>query len=59
MSFLELVHKRGSVRGYDPAHGGVHLNGVTATVDGGCGYGGSLVAAGFAADGSLFEMLEA
>ena len=47
------------IRGYDPAHGGVYLNGVTATIDGGCGYGGSLVAAGFAPDGSLFEMLEA
>jgi hypothetical protein len=47
------------IRGYDPAHGGVYLNGVTATIDGGCGYGGSLIAAGFAPDGSLFEMLEA
>lgn len=47
------------VRGYDPAHNGVYLNGVTATVDGGCGFGGNLVSAGFMPDGSIFSMLEA
>jgi serine/threonine protein phosphatase 1 len=47
------------VRGYDPHHGGVHINGVTATIDGGCGYGGSLIGAGFDQAGNLFEMLEA
>ncbi len=47
------------IRGYDPNHGGVHINGVTATIDGGCGYGGKLVAAGFDTGGALFEMIEA
>lgn len=47
------------VRGYDPAHKGLHLNCVTATLDGGCGFGGSLVCAGFSPDGEVFELLEA
>lgn len=46
------------VRGYDPNHGGLHLNCVTATIDGGCGFGGDLICAGFGADGQLFELLE-
>ena len=47
------------VRGYDPAHRGVHLNCVQATIDGGAGFGGSLVCAGFGADGKVIDMLEA
>ena len=46
------------VRGYDPGHGGVHINCVTATIDGGCGFGGNLVCAGFAPNGELFELFE-
>lgn len=46
------------VRGFDPKHEGVHLNCVTATLDGGCGFGGSLVAASMQADGEMMEMLE-
>ncbi len=46
------------VRGFDPAHGGVHLNCVTATIDGGCGFGGALVCAGFGADGTVDELIE-
>lgn len=46
------------VRGYDPSHSGVHLNCITATIDGGCGFGGNLVAAGFQGDGSLTEIIE-
>lgn len=47
------------IRGYDPAHGGVYVNCVTASLDGGCGFGGPLVGAGMAADGEIFELLEA
>lgn len=47
------------IRGYDPARGGVSVNCVTATIDGGCGFGGRLVCAGFQADGSVFDLIEA
>jgi len=47
------------IRGYDPAHRGPNLNCVTATIDGGCGFGGNLVCAGFTEDGALFDILEA
>lgn len=33
------------IRGYDPLHRGLHLNCVTATLDNGCGFGGSLICA--------------
>ncbi|MEM6780905.1 MAG: hypothetical protein AAF569_03490 [Pseudomonadota bacterium] len=47
------------VRGFDPNHRGVTLNGVTASLDGGCGFGGSLVCAGIERSGDFFEFLEA
>lgn len=47
------------VRGFDPRHEGVHLNCVTATLDGGCGFGGSLVAASMTAAGEVMELMEA
>jgi hypothetical protein len=46
------------VRGFDPAHKGVKMNCVTATIDGGCGFGGQLVCAGFDASGNIIEILE-
>ncbi len=46
------------VRGYDPSHGGVQIGKVCATVDGGCGFGGDLVAACFAAGGDLVDRIE-
>ncbi|MCB9988908.1 MAG: hypothetical protein H6868_06190 [Rhodospirillales bacterium] len=46
------------IRGYDPIHAGVHINCITATIDGGCGFGGGLICAGFAPDGDVFEILE-
>ena len=46
------------IRGYDPNHGGINLNCVTATIDGGCGFGGNLVGAGFTPEGELFELIE-
>lgn len=47
------------VRGYDPAHRGIKMNCITATIDGGCGFGGTLVCAGFNAGGEAFDVLEA
>lgn len=46
------------VRGYDPAHKGMNINCVTATIDDGCGFGGNLVCAGFGADGQVGEILQ-
>ncbi len=46
------------VRGYDPERGGIHLNCVTASLDGGCGFGGTLVCAGFTPLGDTFELIE-
>lgn len=47
------------IRGFDPAHEGVRMNCVTASLDGGCGFGGSLVCAGMDMDGDIFELIEA
>jgi hypothetical protein len=47
------------IRGYDPSRGGMHLNCVTATIDGGCGFGGNLVCAGFAENGEILDIIEA
>jgi hypothetical protein len=46
------------IRGYDPKHKGVHLNCVTATLDGGCGFGGALVAAAINRSGNIDMVLE-
>lgn len=46
------------VRGYDPQHKGLYLNCITATVDDGCGFGGSLISVGFDADGKAAQILE-
>ncbi len=45
------------IRGYDPNHNGVDFNCVKATIDGGCGFGGSLVCAVFNNDGSVLDTL--
>ncbi len=46
------------IRGYDPKHKGIHFNCIKATIDGGCGFGGSLVCAGFGQDGAVLDTLE-
>lgn len=46
------------VRGYDPEHKGVYINGITATIDAGCGFGGSLACSGFASDGEFLGLYE-
>jgi hypothetical protein len=45
------------IRGYDPNHKGIDFNCVKATIDGGCGFGGSLVCAVFNQDGSILDTL--
>ncbi len=47
------------IRGYDPLQRGLHLNCVTATLDNGCGYGGSLVCAMIDPTGAIAPQLEA
>jgi serine/threonine protein phosphatase 1 len=47
------------VRGFDPAHAGLVLGDFTASVDAGCGFGGTLVAACFDPQGALVDQLEA
>ncbi len=46
------------IRGFDPRHQGIVLTDWLASLDGGCGFGGTLVAAGFAADGALIDSFE-
>ena len=46
------------IRGYDPAHGGLHIHNQIATIDGGCGFDGSLIAAVFTPDGELTGLIE-
>lgn len=46
------------IRGYDPEHEGVYVNGVTATIDGGCGFGGTLACAGFDRSSEVVDLFE-
>ncbi len=46
------------IRGFDSSHEGVHINGVTATIDGGCGFGGSLACAGFDGKSEVVDLFE-
>jgi serine/threonine protein phosphatase 1 len=61
--FRELAGPYGSfrriLRGFDPSHGGFAETPYTATLDGGCGFGGPLIAACVSADGSILERIEA
>lgn len=47
------------VRGYDRGHGGLKIDSFTATVDGGAGFGGPLLAGCFDHSGELVDMIEA
>ena len=47
------------IRGFDPKHRGVAVGETTMTVDGGCGFGGFLVAACLDSDGTVLETIEA
>lgn len=47
------------VRGFDPKHRGMILSGCKASVDGGSGFGGPLLAGCFAPDGTMVDSIEA
>jgi serine/threonine protein phosphatase 1 len=47
------------VRGYDPRHRGLLESACTLSLDAGCGFGGALLAACVATDGTLADMIEA
>jgi serine/threonine protein phosphatase 1 len=46
------------VRGFDSKQGGVSISDVTASIDGGCGFGGTLAAACFAPDGNVLDVIK-
>jgi len=46
------------VRGFDPEHGGVSIGEIAATIDGGCGFGGTLAAACFDHEGQLVDAVD-
>ena len=46
------------LRGFDPSHAGFAVTDYTATLDGGCGFGGTLIAACITADGALVDKIE-
>ena len=45
------------IRGFEPTHGGITETDHTATIDGGCGYGGPLKSACFTLDGKIVDQL--
>tara|TARA_R100000005_G_scaffold96706_1_gene86418 strand:+ start:11329 stop:12144 length:816 start_codon:yes stop_codon:yes gene_type:complete len=45
------------VRGYERKHGGITLTPYIATIDGGCGFGGTLDAACFTVDGKVVDQI--
>ena len=46
------------IRGFDPSQGGVSLDDYVATVDGGAGFGGTLTAACFDAEGRAVDRID-
>lgn len=54
-----FANYRRVIRGYERSHPGIALEAFTATVDGGCGFGGPLVAACFLPDGELVDQVSA
>ena len=46
------------IRGFDPSRGGIDLDGYVATVDGGAGFGGTLTAACFDAEGQPLDRID-
>jgi serine/threonine protein phosphatase 1 len=47
------------IRGFDRAHPGIEIGAFTATIDGGCGFGGPLIAACFDPQGQVVDAIEA
>jgi len=62
-SFARLDHAYSGfsrvIRGYDRAHCGIQSGPFSVTIDGGCGFGGRLVAACLALTGDIEDMIEA
>ena len=62
-AFRRITQPYGSyrliVRGFDPEHPGLTVTPLTVTVDGGCGFGGPLLAACVTPGGAVDETLEA
>jgi hypothetical protein len=60
--FAALDHPYGGyrrvVRGFAPPHPGLQIGAYTATLDGGCGFGGPLLAACFTPDGEVADRIE-
>jgi serine/threonine protein phosphatase 1 len=46
------------IRGFDRQHGGLRESPYALSLDAGCGFGGGLVAACIAPDGSLLDQIE-
>ncbi len=46
------------VRGFDPQHRGVMVADLTVSIDGGCGFGGTLAAGCFDAAGEMVDLIE-
>jgi serine/threonine protein phosphatase 1 len=46
------------IRGYDPLHRGAQIHDHAVTVDGGCGFGGKLICAGFDETGEITAVIE-
>ncbi|HXY98776.1 MAG TPA: hypothetical protein VEI03_02165 [Stellaceae bacterium] len=63
VNLLELQAPYGSfrrvIRGYDRRHGGLIESPYAVSLDAGCGFGGALLAACLAPDGSVLEVIEA
>jgi len=62
-AFSRIAEPYGSyrlvVRGFDPEHAGLKISEYTATVDGGCGFGGPLLAACVTPAGEVVDVIEA
>ena len=62
-NFMRLDRSYGGfirvVRGFDPRHGGVQTGQFTASIDGGAGFGGVLIAACFDRRGDVVDVIEA
>jgi serine/threonine protein phosphatase 1 len=61
-AFDRLDHAFGGfsqvIRGFDRAQGGIKKGPFSITIDGGCGFGGPLVAACLAPDGEVHDLIE-
>ncbi|MCW9035155.1 MAG: hypothetical protein OQJ97_13115 [Rhodospirillales bacterium] len=46
------------IRGFDQGHNGIKIKDYTVSLDGGCGFGGPLVAGCFDSDGNIVDQIE-